>query len=505
MTPVNTKPYALYTVMFLLGLMAVRIAALPFYSVGLHGDEAQYWSWAQDLDWGYFSKPPLIAWIIAVTTGIFGDSEWAVRLSSPIMHMLTAAMLYKTARFLWDSQTGFWAATLYSIMPGVSLSAGLVSTDVALLLLWAIALYAILRLREKPQWRWAIITGVTIGIGLLAKYSMAFFLPAIFGAIVIDAPTRRALFSLKGVAITLIAALILAPNMAWNAAHDFATLSHTASNTNPSAFGLHPLKLAEFWAAQMAVFGPLTLALYVMAIIAALRGKHIEGSGDKRRWLMLFILSPLILISIQALLSRANANWAVTTYSAGSLLTARYIVVVFKAKKFTALAVAVNIGLGAFVIASALSPSFANKAGQANAFKRLRGWEATQLAVERALSAGHEGQSFSALATDNRLHFYDLKYYGQTYYAVDGHPPLKMWLRRAHAHNHAEATQPLLASGADALPVLIINKYPDYEAMFRDDFTRLERLGEIDIDLGGGKRRRLKLWAGYGYAPTTTR
>ena len=32
----------------------------------LHYDEAQYWEWAQQLDWSYYSKGPLVAWSIAV-------------------------------------------------------------------------------------------------------------------------------------------------------------------------------------------------------------------------------------------------------------------------------------------------------------------------------------------------------------------------------------------------------------------------------------------------------
>ena len=57
-----------------------RIILLLISELNLHGDEAQYWSWSQELDWGYFTKPPLIAWAIHLTTLIFGNSEWALSL-----------------------------------------------------------------------------------------------------------------------------------------------------------------------------------------------------------------------------------------------------------------------------------------------------------------------------------------------------------------------------------------------------------------------------------------
>ena len=64
----------------------IRIYSLFISPIELSVDEAQYWHWSQNLDYGYFTKPPLIAWVIALSTNIFGNEEWAVRLFSPIIH-----------------------------------------------------------------------------------------------------------------------------------------------------------------------------------------------------------------------------------------------------------------------------------------------------------------------------------------------------------------------------------------------------------------------------------
>jgi 4-amino-4-deoxy-L-arabinose transferase-like glycosyltransferase len=136
------------TIIFIAALSALRLGLMIVSPLNLHGDEAQYWAWAQDLDWGYFTKPPMIAWVIAATTALFGDAEWAVRLSSPILHALTAYMIFRTARLIYTAQTGFWAAVIYMLMPAVWLSSGIVSTDVPLLLAWIIALSGWLHLRR---------------------------------------------------------------------------------------------------------------------------------------------------------------------------------------------------------------------------------------------------------------------------------------------------------------------------------------------------------------------
>ena len=61
----DSRPYFLWLLLAVAVLTALRLAVLAGSGLGLHGDEAQYWSWSRDLEWGYYTKPPLIAFIIA--------------------------------------------------------------------------------------------------------------------------------------------------------------------------------------------------------------------------------------------------------------------------------------------------------------------------------------------------------------------------------------------------------------------------------------------------------
>ena len=174
---IKNASYAAKAMWLLLGLLIFRIAALIISPLELHGDEAQYWAWAQEIDFGYFSKPPMVAWVIATTTAIFGDAEWAVRLGSPIIHTLTAGVLFLTGRKLRSEKVGFYAAAIYSLMPAVWLSSAIISTDVSLLFFWALAIHAWAHLRGTPTWLRALQLGTAIGLGVMSKYAMMFFAP----------------------------------------------------------------------------------------------------------------------------------------------------------------------------------------------------------------------------------------------------------------------------------------------------------------------------------------
>src|SRR5207302_11317125 len=121
--PAVARTYGRWALAAVAALTAIRIIWLATNSAGLYPDEAQYWFWAQYPAWGYYSKPPLVAWLIWLTTAAIGDGEFAIRLSAPLLHAAAAGFVYGIAARLYDGRTGFWAALAYATLPGVSLSA----------------------------------------------------------------------------------------------------------------------------------------------------------------------------------------------------------------------------------------------------------------------------------------------------------------------------------------------------------------------------------------------
>ena len=177
--------------LLLLGILALRIVGLAVSNAELYFDEAQYWAWAQEPDFGYYTKPPLIAWIIGATTALCGDTPFCVRLPSPLIHMATSFVIYAIAAKLHSRRVAFWAALVYALLPGTSISATLMSTDVPLLLFWSMALLALVHHVERPSLAAGLALGAAIGLGLNAKYAMAFSLAcyAVYAAV---SPKARA-------------------------------------------------------------------------------------------------------------------------------------------------------------------------------------------------------------------------------------------------------------------------------------------------------------------------
>ena len=83
-----------------LGLTLARLVALFRTPLELYPDEAQYWLWSRTLEFGYYSKPPIIAWALWATTALGGDAEPWVRLSAPLFQAGAMLLVFAIARRL---------------------------------------------------------------------------------------------------------------------------------------------------------------------------------------------------------------------------------------------------------------------------------------------------------------------------------------------------------------------------------------------------------------------
>ncbi|MDJ0638019.1 MAG: glycosyltransferase family 39 protein [Paracoccaceae bacterium] len=300
----------------ILGLTLWRLGTLAFDETELWVDEAQYWLWGQHLDWGYFSKPPLIAfWLRAVTDLAGSDSAFWIRVSGSLLHALTAGLIYLSAARLFDRPAGAAAALLYATAPMVTLGSWLFSTDTLLLPCYAAAFYAYLRLREAPSTRWALLMGAALGLGFLAKYAVIYF-PLSLALATLLIPSAR--IAWRGAGLALVTMLVIAaPNLWWNVANGGTTVRHIAKdNAKVDASGMNPASALEFLVSQFVVFGPVAFAAFLLALWWAIRRKAPPNTG------LLLIFSALVvaILTVQGLRSSANANWAVTAYVAGAVL-----------------------------------------------------------------------------------------------------------------------------------------------------------------------------------------
>lgn len=395
----------------LAGLTAWRVAAVWHLDLELYADEAQYWSWSLAPDWGYYSKPPMVAWLIALTTRLFGDAELGVRAATFIIWPLTSITLYLLTRRLfagepWAERAAFWSAVAFACLPMTFLGGVLITTDGPLLLFWTLTLYFLAGAFALDRWRDWLLVGAAAGLGLMSKYSMVFLAPAFLVYLLLTPRHRHLLLSVKPYAAAGLALAIFSPNLLWNARHDFVSFQHTAEISQLDRASFHPDALLAFAGAQFGVFGPV-LALGLLLI--ALRPRTLL-TDSRLAFLVAFSLVPLAAFLGLSLLARAFANWAAFAYAAGSILVVSSWVAQQR-WRWLALALGLNVTLGALLYHyHDLTRAFdIELTRQTDPYARITGHRALGRQVQGLLAAHPEAR----LLGDDRKSFASLLYYAR--------------------------------------------------------------------------------------------
>lgn len=464
----NLSREARWVIVIIAVLTVYRGALLLVSPYTLFVDEAYYWGWAQHPDWGYFSKPPLIAWLIAATTSVCGDGVACVKSGALLVYPVTASAIYLLGRHLFSPVTGLWAAGVFLTLPAVSLSSLIISTDVLLFLFWAWAMVACYRALESNAWGWWLATGTAIGLGMMSKYTMVVFPVSAALYLLLDRG-RLAHFANPRAWLALgLAALIFLPNLGWNAAHDFPTFRHTAEISDLRSAGLHWDELADFTAGQFAVFGPVLLVVYGILLVT----RRARWSDARFQYLACFSLPFLLAISAQALLGRANANWAAPAYVGATLIVCGWML--YEGRRgWLALGLGVNLALMPVIYhyESLLGAAGVELTSRHDPFKRLKGWDALAREVSR-LQAAHPD---ALLASEDRTVLAHLAYLM--------HPrpvaPISWNPQHEIRHQYDIDGDAQSRTGHD---FLIISRLSEVEA-FAHAFRDIESLGSIDIPI----------------------
>ncbi|MBI5162863.1 MAG: glycosyltransferase family 39 protein, partial [Magnetospirillum sp.] len=377
-------------------------------------------------------------------------------------------------RLLFVRRGGAGAAVVWAPLPAVSLSSLIVTTAPFLLLFWAAALVCLIEAarRGAAANRWWLLLGVSLGLGLLAKYAMLLFAASVALWLVWEPAQRRLL---RGAGLWLavaVAALILAPNLLWNALNGFVTVAHTRDNANLGGELGNPAKLGEFLASQVAVVGPVVMAALVAALAGALAAPRRASAAV--RLLAAFVLPVLTLMTVEAFLSRANANWSAPAYVAGTVLA----VAALARWGRWALPLAVAVNLSAAVVLynfDVLAPRL-GVPSRIDPAKRLKGWPEVGARVSAHLAA-HPG---ARLLADERKVLATLTYY------VRPHPfDAVKWNPSGRIHDHFDQTT-RLEPGAG--PLIYVGEWRDVAETIAPDFTTARHIEDIRIPLPAGDR-----------------
>ena len=296
----------------LLALPLVRALIAEVGGFDLHFDEAQYWEWSQHLDWSYYSKGPLVAWLIALSTGLFGHGEWQVRLFAWLAYDGFLLLLFHFARQFWRSRRAGWQALALGLTTPLYFPLGQVmTTDIFLFLFWTWALWAVWRaLYQQQDWAWYEL-GAAVGLGGLTKFSIG-LLPAFLGIGLLLTPLgRRELRRWPPWGGVLLALLLISPVLLWNVDHDWAMFRHEQGHVLPtteiSSWRDNLLDFVEFVGGQLLALSPL-VAVALIYTLARL------PQADEQRLLWALSLAVLGFFTFKALFGKVQLNWPAPAY-----------------------------------------------------------------------------------------------------------------------------------------------------------------------------------------------
>ena len=299
------------------------ILTCPF---DLSPDEAHYWEWSRHLDWSYYSKGPMIAYLIYLGTSIFGDNVLGVRAFAVGLSAASSLLLYLMGKELYDEKTGLVSALLVQIVPLYSVYGILLTIDSPFMFFWILSLYLFHRLIQRQlhedrnrqfDYYWLLL-GVSVGLGLLTKYTMAFFYISGFLFMLCSKDTRKLLRTSGPYIAVLVSLAVFSPVIIWNAANGWVTLKHTAGQAHVAdGLRISAIDFIEFVGSQFGVITPVLLSLILTALWKIRK-------TQKGAFLLWFSAPAVIFFVLKSLQGKVEANWALPGYAAGFIAFSAY-------------------------------------------------------------------------------------------------------------------------------------------------------------------------------------
>jgi len=300
----------------LLAVCGLRLGFLFANNLELLGDESYYWDWSRQLAWCYYSKPPMVAWLIGLITRLGGDSTALVRIPAVLLGTVFLGYFYATCQAFYGQRAAALGVLLMLAMPFNVLANILMTIDPPLNCFWMMAVFYLRRALfggNQYAWLWA---GLSTGAAVLSK-QVALFLPVLLLVFLWQDPLRRRYLKCEFWLYLVPVIICLLPLLLWNQQHDWVTLAHSQSHFEVAvAPTLSPAKslqqCMEFLLLQCLLFTPIITFLSIV-LAAQLFFRFNRQSAETR---FLLLMGPLLLLAILALstLQKVHGNWPTPFY-----------------------------------------------------------------------------------------------------------------------------------------------------------------------------------------------
>ncbi|MFO0866600.1 MAG: glycosyltransferase family 39 protein [Gemmataceae bacterium] len=304
--PAVARNYRTIALSVMVGLALLRIVYLATWCrFDLSPDEAHYWEWSRKLDWSYYSKGPLVAWIIRLSCELFGGISdslvgspmLAIRIPAIVFGSLTLGSIYVlTARVFRSEGWGLLVLLMATTWPLLNVGSLLMTIDAPFICCWGWTLIAAhSAVFDRSRWGWPI-AGVLIALGFMAKYTMVLWIPS-FALFLMFTPRYRPLMWSRGFwTMCILASCGALPVIFWNIRHGWITLLHAGSHAGADQ------PLTQFhWMGPLAYVGgsvrnPARHVVLLLGVRRLETSAHGRGGGRSLRFLW-FLSVPTFLFA----------------------------------------------------------------------------------------------------------------------------------------------------------------------------------------------------------------
>lgn len=385
-------------ILILLALSRIILHALTNHQYGFHRDELAFLDDSRYLAWGYVAYPPLTPFIGRIALELFGPTTVGARFLSSLAQGAALVLTGLIARELGGKRWAVILAGLAVWIAPVSFIQGALFQYVSFdYLWWVLIAYFMVRLMKSENPRWWLSIGAVIGLGMMTKYTMAFFALGITGAVLLT-PARRYLKSRwlwGGVGLALV---VFLPNLLWQIQHNFISLQHL------SALHAHDVQIGRtdnFLLDQFLLgANPFTFPLWLGGLYFC----FFSRSGRPYRVLGWMYVIPLVILTI----ARGRGYYLAPAYpmlmAAGAVIGERWLALrqpwvsgLLKGATYTALALGAALIIALALPAAPVNSAWWNFASGLNSdVKEEIGWpELVQTAaqIHRALPEGERLQT----------------------------------------------------------------------------------------------------------------
>lgn len=305
----------MYWTLLTLGLVGCVIVLRICYLGILEAtpQEAYYWNYSIRLAPGYLDHPPMVAVLIWIGEWLFGHSEFGLRFASYLCGLALLSFVYLFSRRLADQATALVATTLAALLPYYFFGSGLLITpDAPLAVAWIMCLYFFHRVLVGGEKRAWYGVGISLGLGMLSKYTIALLGPAALCYILLDRKSRHWFFRPEPYLAITLSVAIFSPVIFWNATHDWASFRFQTQDRflDIPEFSLHIL-----FENIIAIVTP--LPLLVLPLLFSKQWRKERSTSDaqaqeanrNRMFVACFVLLPLAVFVWNSLTNEPRANW----------------------------------------------------------------------------------------------------------------------------------------------------------------------------------------------------